>query len=216
MYEPPHFRETRPEILHGLIRAHPLGLLICNGAEGPVANAIPFLLDAPSGLNDGLPPNGRLRAHLAKANPQWQLLADNPASPVLIVFQGTDAYVTPSWYETKRETGKVVPTWNYCMVQASGIARVHEDAEWLHKQITALTQGHEGKRAAPWAVTDAPDSYIQSQIRGIVGVEIEISAISGKWKMSQNRNEADRKGVIEGVGDPEVSDLVREYGDLKH
>jgi len=150
---------------------------------------------------------------MARANGQWRSINDQK---VLVVFQGPQAYISPSLYETKRETGKVVPTWNYCMVQAIGIARVNEDAEWLHKQITALTQEHEGKRAASWAVTDAPDSFIQSQIRGIVGVEIEISAISGKWKMSQNRNEADRKSVIEGVGDPEVSDLVREYGDLKH
>ncbi|RUV42757.1 FMN-binding negative transcriptional regulator, partial [Mesorhizobium sp. M5C.F.Ca.IN.020.29.1.1] len=107
MYQPPHFQETRQDVLHGLIRAHPLGLLISNGAEGPVANAIPFLLDAPSLRNAEAPPNGSLRAHLARANPQWRLLADNPASPVLVVFQGTDAYVTPSWYETKRETGKV-------------------------------------------------------------------------------------------------------------
>jgi len=206
MYQPPHFKEERLEVQHTLIRAHPFGLLISVGEDGPEANGLPFYLDATAG------PLGTLKVHMARANAQWRSIN---GQKVLIVFQGPQAYISPSLYETKRETGKVVPTWNYCMVQASGIARVHEDAEWLHKQITALTQGHEGKRAAPWAVIDAPDSFIQSQIRGIVGVEIEISAISGKWKMSQNRNEADRKGVIEGVGDPEVSDLVREYGDLK-
>ena len=121
MYQPPHFIETRQDVLHGLIRAHPLGLLISNGQDGPTANAIPFLLDADVG------PNGKLRAHLAKANPQWRLLADNPVSPVLVVFQGPDAYVTPSWYETKRETGKVVPTWNYAIVQVRGTVKVIDD-----------------------------------------------------------------------------------------
>ncbi|MFB9980287.1 FMN-binding negative transcriptional regulator [Mesorhizobium kowhaii] len=219
MYEPPHFRETRPEILHGLIRAHPLGLLISNGAEGPVANAIPFLLDAPSGLNEDVPPNGRLRAHLAKANPQWQLLADNPASPVLIVFQGTDAYVTPSWYETKRETGKVVPTWNYAIVQVRGTVKVIEDQDWLARQIADLTASQEGARAAPWAVTDAPAPFIQAQIKGIIGLEIEISEIHGKWKVSQNRPVADRAGVAEGLENedhqsPDMARLVRSYGGL--
>ena len=219
MYEPPHFREARPEVLHGLIRAHPLGLLISNGAEGPVANAIPFLLDAPSGLNEDLPPNGRLRAHLAKANPQWRLLADNPASPVLIVFQGTDAYVTPSWYETKRETGKVGPTWNYAIVQVRGTVRVIDDQDWLAQQIADLTASQEGPRAAPWAVTDAPAPFIQSQIKGIIGLEIDITEIHGKWKVSQNRPVADRVGVALGLESeehqaPDMASLVRSYGGL--
>jgi len=219
MYEPPHFRETRPEVLHGLIRAHPLGLLISNGAEGPVANAIPFLLDAPSGLNEDVPPNGRLRAHLAKANPQWRLLADNPASPVLIVFQGTDAYVTPTWYETKRETGKVVPTWNYAIVQVRGTVRVIDDQDWLAQQIADLTASQEGPRAAPWAVTDAPAPFIQSQIKGIIGLEIDITEIHGKWKVSQNRPVADRVGVALGLENedhqsPDMASLVRSYGGL--
>jgi transcriptional regulator len=213
MYEPPHFKETRPDILHGLIRAHPLGLLICNGAEGPVANAIPFLLDA------DVQPNGRLRAHLAKANPQWRLLADNPASPVLIVFQGSDAYVTPSWYETKRETGKVVPTWNYAIVQVRGTVKVIDDQDWLARQIADLTASQEGPREAPWAVTDAPAPFIQSQIKGIIGLEIEISEIHGKWKVSQNRPVADRAGVAQGLESedhrsPDMASLVRSYGGL--
>ncbi|RUY95881.1 FMN-binding negative transcriptional regulator [Mesorhizobium sp. M7A.F.Ca.CA.001.12.2.1] len=213
MYEPPHFRETRPEILHGLIRTHPLGLLISNGPDGPVANAIPFLLDAEIG------PNGRLRAHLARANPQWRLLADNPASTVLIVFQGSDAYVTPSWYETKRETGKVVPTWNYAIVQVRGTVKVMDDQDWLAQQIADLTVSQEGARAAPWAVTDAPEPFIQSQIKGIIGLEIEISEIHGKWKVSQNRPVADRVGVAQGLEhedhrSPDMAALVRSYGGL--
>ncbi|RJT37521.1 FMN-binding negative transcriptional regulator [Mesorhizobium waimense] len=216
MYQPPHFQETRQDILHGLVRAHPLGLLISNGTEGPVANAIPFLLDADIG------PKGRLRAHLAKANPQWRLLAESPASPVLVVFQGADAYVTPSWYETKRETGKVVPTWNYAIVQVRGMVKVIEDQAWLAQQIAELTASQEGSREAPWAVTDAPAGFIQSQIKGIVGLEIEITDISGKWKVSQNRPVADRVGVAEGLekeapsaSAPDMAELVRTYGGIE-
>jgi transcriptional regulator len=211
MYEPPLFQEIRPDVLHGLLREHPLGMLISNGPEGPVANLLPFLLDA------DVPPNGRLRAHLARANPQWRLLADNPASPVLIVFQGVDSYVTPSWYETKRETGKVVPTWNYAMVQVRGTVRVTEDQDWLAQQITELTASQEGRREAPWAVTDAPASFIQSQIKGIVGLEIEITDMRGKWKVSQNRPVADRVGVAEGMESEEkteMASLVRSFGGL--
>jgi len=215
MYQPPHFKETRPEVLHGLIRTHPLGLLISNGVDGPIANAIPFLLDA------DIAPNGRLRAHLAKANPQWKLLADTPASPVLIVFQGADAYVTPSWYETKRETGKVVPTWNYAIVQVRGTVRVIEEGKWIAQQITELTASQEGGRSAPWAVTDAPATYIQSQIKGIVGLEITVTSIEGKWKVSQNRPVADRVGVAQGLqgeasnpAAPDMAGLVRAWGGL--
>ncbi|UDL91116.1 FMN-binding negative transcriptional regulator [Mesorhizobium sp. PAMC28654] len=211
MYEPPLFQEIRPDMLHGLLRAHPLGMLISNGSEGPVANLLPFLLDA------DLSPNGRLRAHLARANPQWRLLAENPASPVLIVFQGVDSYVTPSWYETKRETGKVVPTWNYAMVQVRGMVRVIEDQDWLAQQITELTASQEGRREAPWAVTDAPVPFIQSQIKGIVGLEIEITDMRGKWKVSQNRPVADRVGVAKGMENDdktEMARLVRSFGGL--
>ncbi|QPC93454.1 FMN-binding negative transcriptional regulator [Mesorhizobium sp. INR15] len=213
MYEPPHFQETRQDVLHGLIRSHPLGLLISNGQDGPVANAIPFLLDA------GVGQNGRLRAHLAKANPQWRLLADNPTSPALIVFQGADAYVTPSWYETKRETGKVVPTWNYAIVQVRGMVKVIDDQAWLAQQIADLTRSQEGVRETPWAVTDAPAPFIQSQIKGIIGLEIEITEIHGKWKVSQNRPVADRAGVAEGLeseapNSPDMARLVRSYGGL--
>ena len=213
MYQPPHFVETRQDVLHGLIRSHPLGLLISNGQDGPIANAIPFLLDTEAG------PNGKLRAHLAKANPQWRLLAGNPASPVLVVFQGADAYVTPSWYETKRETGKVVPTWNYAIVQVRGMVRVIDDAQWIAQQISDLTLSQEGAREAPWAVTDAPPNFIQSQIKGIIGLEIEIAEISGKWKVSQNRPVADRVGVAEGLekeaaGAPDMARLVRSWGGI--
>ncbi|MHA6643327.1 FMN-binding negative transcriptional regulator [Mesorhizobium sp. A623] len=215
MYQPPLFRETRPDVLHALIRAHPFGLLISSGQDGPTANPLPFVLD------DAVEPHGRLRVHLARANPQWRVLADNPGTTVLVVFQGVDSYITPSWYETKRETGKVVPTWNYAMVQVRGTAHVIEDAAWLAQQIGDLTGLHENKRQEPWAVSDAPDAYIQSQIKGIVGIEIDIVEISGKWKVSQNRPVADRAGVAAGLDAEtkaadarEMAGLVRNYGGL--
>lgn len=212
MYQPVHHREEDPETLHALIRAHPLGLLVSSGPEGPVANAVPFLLDA------NVAPNGRLQAHVARANPQWKALAEDSAMPVLVVFQGVDSYVTPSWYATKRETGKVVPTWNYVMVQVRGVARVIEDRDWLSSQISALTDLHEGQREAPWAISDAPTEFIDTQIRAIVGIEIDITEISGKWKVSQNRPAADRAGVIDGLGEAgtetsaAMAELVRRHG----
>ena len=215
MYQPPHFIETDRGVLHALIRAHPLGLLISADADGPLANPLPFLLDA------DVAPHGRLRVHLARANPQWRQLADNPDLPVLVVFQGVDSYVTPSWYETKRETGKVVPTWNYAIVQVRGTVKVIEDVEWIAQQITELTLSQEGNRNEPWAVTDAPPTFIQSQIKGIIGLEIEIAEISGKWKVSQNRPVADRVGVAEGLESeapgasaPDMAGMVRAWGGL--
>ncbi|MBZ5762688.1 MULTISPECIES: FMN-binding negative transcriptional regulator [Rhizobium] len=198
MYQPPHFREDRIDIQHGLIRAHPLGLLISSGADGPVANPIPFHLDPSFGSK------GRLQAHVARANGQWREIRDG--APVLVVFQGPHAYITPSWYRTKLETGKVVPTWNYAIVQVRGPARVIEDGAWIRAQVEALTRDQEGPRAEPWAVGDAPDTYIASQIKGIVGIEIDIAEIDGKWKVSQNRSEADRNGVAQGLmAEPDVA-----------
>ena len=211
MYQPPHFREDDLATQYALIRAHPLGLLITAGAGGLIANALPFHLDADAS------PKGTLRVHMARANGQWREL--QTGAPALVVFQGAESYITPSWYATKRQTGKVVPTWNYAIVQVRGEAKVFEDAEWLRTQVEALTASQEGKRAAPWAVSDAPDTYIASQLKGIVGVEIEIAEIEGKWKVSQNRPEADIAEVFEGLRgqtDPhanlEMSELVREYG----
>lgn len=210
MYQPPHFREPDLAAMHALIRARPLGLLVSGGEGGLLANPVPFTLDETSGER------GTLRTHLSRANGQWRALASAPG--VLVVFQGVDGYVTPSWYETKRETGRVVPTWNYAIVQARGPARVIEDAAWLRTQVEALTAVHESPRATPWAVDDAPPDFVAAQLRGIVGIEIEIAAIEGKWKVSQNRPEADRRGVAEGfaaeAGDAEMTALVRSYGGL--
>jgi transcriptional regulator len=204
MYEPPLHRQDDISAQHALIRAHPLALLISHGASGLLANAIPFIL-----VEDGSR-FGMLRCHLARANPQWLDL--QAANEALVVFQGADAYITPSWYATKRETGKVVPTWNYLMVQARGAPRVVESADWLRAQIGQLTQEREASREKPWAVGDAPEDFIAMQMRAIVGVEIEIIDLRGKWKASQNRTQADRDGVVEGLtenGDP-MAEIVRE------
>ncbi|MEX0409718.1 FMN-binding negative transcriptional regulator [Aquibium sp. LZ166] len=209
MYQPPHFRETRLDVLHGLIRSEPLGLLVINGPEGPVANPLPFLLDA-----DGSS-NGTLRAHCARANPVWREIQASPEVPVLVVFQGPQAYVTPSWYATKKETGKVVPTWNYVIVQARGRAEIFEDADWLSGQIRNLTERHEATREKPWAVDDAPPEFVAAQVRGIVGIRIEIASLEGKWKMSQNRPAEDRARVAAGYDDairPDMASLVRRLG----
>jgi transcriptional regulator len=209
MYEPPLHRNESLADLHALIRERVFGLLISNGAEGLVANSVPFVLDP------GASKLGTLKVHIARANNQWRDLQASPDA--LIVFQGRDHYITPSWYETKRETGKVVPTWNYTMVQAKGRAQVMDDA-WLARQIEQLTQALESRRAQPWAVGDAPADFIAMQRRAIVGIEIEILDIRGKWKTSQNRSSADRAGVAAGLnalGDEDsraMAEIVRETG----
>lgn len=211
MYQPPLHREDRLDVLHDLIRRRPLGLLVSSGPEGPVADQLPFLLDAERS------PNGTLRAHMARANAQWRILQESPAA--LVIFQGLNAYITPSWYATKRETGKVVPTWNYVIVQARGQARIIDDRDWLAQQISDLTEKQEAPRREPWAVSDAPEAFIDAQIKGIIGLEIEIAAVEGKWKVSQNRPAADRQGVIDGLGRDVAADeaagmaeLVRSFG----
>ncbi len=189
MYLPLHFNLGEPSAQHDVIAAHPLGLLISNGPEGLIANPIPFVLDR------GFGAMGRLRGHVARPNPQWQVLSGE----VLVVFSGLDHYISPSYYQTKRETGKVVPTWNYITVHAYGQVSVHEEAQWLAVQIRDLTLQHERNRANPWAVDDAPAPFIAAQMRGIVGIEIVLTRIEGKAKLSQNRNEADQAGVKAGL-----------------
>ena len=188
MYQPQHFREDDSGVQHALIRAHPLGLLVTVGPSGLEANHIPFVLDPSAGV---------LQGHLARPNPQWQDF--DPAREALVVFQGPEAYITPSWYAVKGETGKVVPTWNYAVVQVHGRLRVVEDRDWLRAQIEALTRSQEDQREHGWQVSDAPAAYVEAQIKGIVGIEIAITRIEGKWKVSQNRPERDRAGVIAGL-----------------
>jgi len=200
MYEPPLHRQDDLAALHDLIRRRPLGLIVNRGPHGLAANAIPFLLDAEAG------PFGRLRAHVARANGLWRDL--QAEAETLVVFQDVDHYISPSWYATKRETGKVVPTWNYVMVQARGRARVIEDEGWLRGQIAELTAKHEARRAAPWAVDDAPEDFVAAMARQIVGLEIEIDDLRGKWKASQNRPAADRAGVIAGLTEDGDADAL--------
>ena len=207
MYQPPAFREDRTEVQHALIRAHPLGLLITAGPGGLMANAVPFLV-YPDGSE-----RGTLRAHVSRGNPQWRELA--AVEECLVVFQGRQKYITPSWYATKRETGKVVPTWNYITVHAWGRPQAISDAAWLRRQIDDLTSQQEGALPDPWKVTDAPEDFVTAQIKGIVGIEIPIGRIEGKWKVSQNRTEVDRAGVVAGLreqGEATMADLVAERG----
>ncbi|HVV43975.1 MAG TPA: FMN-binding negative transcriptional regulator [Bryobacteraceae bacterium] len=196
MYLPNAFREDRLETLHTLIRSHPLGTLITAGYGGTagfrglIANLVPFIL-----VGDG--DKGTLRAHIARANDQVEALRSG--AETLVVFQGPESYITPSWYAAKKEHGRVVPTWNYVAVQARGTPRLIEDAAWIHEQIGELTASQENRRAEPWKVSDAPEPFILGQIGAIIGVEIRIVSLEGKWKVSQNRSAADRKGVEEGL-----------------
>jgi len=191
MYQPPHFREDSLDVQHALIRSQSLGLLITAGPGGLQANHIPFLIDPDASER------GTLRAHLARANPQLQELA--AVNECMIAFQGPQQYISPSLYPTKRETGKVVPTWNYITVHAWGRPQVMDDAAWLRQQIDDLTRHKEAARAAPWNVSDAPEAFVDAQVKGIVGLEIPLARIEGKWKVSQNRPAADQAGVAAGL-----------------
>jgi transcriptional regulator len=209
MYNPPHFEETRPGILRDLIIAHPLGALVTLGSTGLDANHIPFEFATDGG------PHGTLRGHVARANPVWKDFSADVG--VLVIFQGPSSYITPSWYETKKETGKVVPTYNYCTVHAHGPLIIHDDREWLRGMVTRLTQRFESTRPAPWAVTDAPADFIDRQLAAIVGLEIPLVRLTGKWKVSQNRPVPDRANIIRGLqaqGTPDsaaMAGLVRDF-----
>ncbi len=191
MYLPSHFEESRVEVMHELIRSHPLGTLVTSGADGLNANHVPFEIEP------GPAPFGTLRAHVARANPVWREFS-REVQP-LAIFQGPHIYITPSWYQTKQETGKVVPTFNYIVVHAYGTMRVFEDPDWLRKFVGGLTDRFEAPRAQPWAVSDAPDDFVAMQLRAIVGIEIAVTRMIGKWKTSQNRPAADQKGVVTGL-----------------
>lgn len=195
MHCPTLFREERLDILHALITAHPLATLITAGRTGLLANLIPFSLHAGGTY-------GIVRAHLARGNKQLEALREG--AEALVVFQGPECYVTPSWYPSKAEHGKVVPTWNFAMVQVRGKPQVIDDATWVRAQIDEMTRHHESKREHPWQVSDAPDEFIAAQLNAIVGIEIPVGAIEGKWKVSQNRLPADRQGVIDGLRTEQV------------
>lgn len=191
MYLPPHFAEPRVEVMHALMRASPLATLVTLSSTGLDANHIPLQLVA------GSSPFGTLQGHVARANPLWQDFAENVE--VLAVFQGADGYISPSWYATKKEHGKAVPTWNYAVVHAHGTLRIIDDTDWLRAQIEALTTQHEAALPHPWAVSDAPADYTQKLLAAVVGIEITITRLSGKWKVSQNQPVENQTGVIEAL-----------------
>jgi transcriptional regulator len=191
MYLPGHFTEERVEPLHELMRKQPFAILISGSGNGIAVTHLPLVLDpAP-------PPWGTLRGHVARANSHWRELEAN--GDALAIFLGPQGYISPSWYPAKRAHGKVVPTWNYMAVHAHVRVRVVRDAAWLRRLVEALTERHESGAAEPWSVSDAPPDYIDQMLRGIVGFEMSITQIEGKWKLSQNRSAEDRRGVIEGL-----------------
>lgn len=191
LYVPKQYQETDLGVLHGLIGAYPLGAWVVPDEPGLVVNHIPFLVDADRG------PRGTLVGHVARANPVWRIAARSAAS--VVIFQGPHGYISPSWYPSKDQHGEVVPTWNYSVVHAHGVARIIHDSAWLRDLVERLTVRHETGRPAPWKVTDAPEQYVAGSLEAIVGVEIPIDLIEGKWKMSQNQAAADRQGVIDGL-----------------
>lgn len=191
MYVPAHFEETRPEVLHELIREHPLAALVTLGPGGLDANHIPLELDSEPA------PLGTLRGHVARGNPVWREFSRDVEA--LAVFQGPQAYISPAWYQTKRETGKVVPTYNYAVVHAYGPMKVIEDRTWLRGLVERLTNRHEAGRPGAWKVTDAPADFIDQMLGAIVGIEIPLTRLVGKWKVSQNRPAADREGVVKAL-----------------
>ena len=191
MYLPKHFEETDTTPLHAFVKAHALGLLITTDANGVVANPIPFLLQPERGAH------GTLIGHVARANPVWRETL--PGSEALVVFQGELAYISPGWYESKKEHGKVVPTWNYANVQARGVLQVHDEREAVRRVVHALTTRHEATQTTPWAMADAPPDYIEQMLGMIVAIELPIRTLVGKMKLSQNRGLADRLGVEAGL-----------------
>lgn len=208
LYNPPAFKETDLPALQAQIAASGLTTLISVGAAGPIVSNLPIIYDPAAG------PYGTIAGHLARGNPQWR---DSDLSiPALALFMGADAYISPNWYASKREHGKVVPTWNYSMIVARGRLEIFEDAEALRAQVDTLTKRFEARFEKPWEVSDAPEDFVARQIKGIVGVRLHIESIEGKAKLSQNRAATDQEGVAaalspsERAGDREVASAMRE------
>jgi transcriptional regulator len=205
MYTPDHFRVVDLPQMHALMRARPLATLVSADPVGLYATHLPTVLK-----NDG--PYGVIECHLARANPHWKDLAEG--NEALMIFQGPEGYITPNWYPSKADHGKVVPTWNYAVVHAYGRPEVMEDRNWLRRHVTELTAQQETNEVKPWALSDAPESFIEVMLRGIVGFRFAFTRLEGKWKMSQNRQATDRNGVVRGLGargqgdDLEVAELV--------
>ena len=191
MYTPASFREERLEVLHGLMAAHPLGALVRLGDDGLCADHVPFEIAAPTPEA----PFGTLRAHVARANPLWRAAG----ADCMVIFQGPHAYITPAWYAEKQRSGKEVPTFNYAVVHAHGPLLAIEDAAWLLGLVERLTARHEADQAAPWRVSDAPADYIGKLLKAIVGIEIPLTRLTGKWKLGQNRSLADQATMAHGL-----------------
>ncbi|MFZ6646744.1 FMN-binding negative transcriptional regulator [Undibacterium sp. TJN25] len=195
MYLPAHFAEERLDVLHQLIHNHPLGTLVTLDAGGLNANHIPFEIAAP----EPDAPYGVLRAHIARSNSLWKTASTDVDA--LVVFQGAQHYISPGWYEEKQISGKVVPTYNYATVHAHGPLRIIDDSAWLLALLQRLTNRHEAIQQAPWQVTDAPADYIDKMLGAIIGIEIPVTRLMGKWKVSQNRPQADRLKVTQGLAE---------------
>lgn len=198
MYLPAHFAEADLATQHALLRAHPLATLVTHGPEGLDANHVPLQLDAAAG------PQGTLRGHVARANP----LAGQDGQPILAVFTGPAAYISPAHYATKAEHGKVVPTWNYTAVHAYGRLRTVDDPAWLLARLRELTAEHEAGRPQPWAVDDAPADYLEKMLRAVVGIEIVIERLIGKWKVSQNQPAANRDSLRAAFAGQAMGELI--------
>lgn len=207
MYLPSKFREDRPEVLHGLMTAHPLGALIHQGSDGLCADHLPFEIAAATPEA----PFGTLRAHVARANPLWRAAAGHE---VLVLFQGPHAYITPSWYEEKQRSGKEVPTFNYAVVHAHGTLRAVDEADWLLAMLERLTARHEAAQAAPWQVSDAPADYIGKLLKAIVGIEIPLTRLQGKWKLGQDQTAADQATMARELSAPGMPGSAQALGTM--
>jgi transcriptional regulator len=197
LYLPTHFNETRIEVLHALMREHPLATLVAVNDSGLVANHLPMRIGPE-------PAPGILRGHIARANPLWKDYRSDIEA--LAIFQGPQTYISPALYPSKQATGEVVPTWNYAVVHARGTLRFIHDADWLRDFVSSLTDEHEAKRSQPWKVTDAPAPYVDKMLGLIVGFELSISSLIGKWKLGQNRTKTDREGLVQGLAQAEDAD----------
>lgn len=200
MYNPAAFTVTDPAAQQALMAAHPLATLVVQGAGGLDAHHIPLLFVPDAG-------QGLLRGHVARANPLWR--ACETGIPALAIFQGPEAYVSPSWYPAKAETGKVVPTWNYAVVHAHGTLRAIDDPAWLMDFLETLTARHEAGFPKPWQMSDAPRDYIDAMIKSVVGIEISIDRLEGKWKVSQNRSAGDVAGVARRLRERGAEEMAR-------
>ncbi|SAK78827.1 FMN-binding negative transcriptional regulator [Caballeronia ptereochthonis] len=201
MYIPPHFAETRPEELHRIIGAHPLGILVTHGDAGLDANHIPFEFDPDVGEH------GLLTAHVARANDVWQRCPTG--TPVMVIFRGAQAYISPNWYPSKHETHRQVPTWNYEVVHAHGTLTIRDDERFVRGLVARLTRRHEEFEPRPWKMGDAPPDFIDGMLRSIVGIEIAVTSLVGKSKLSQNKDARDRNNAADELAKRHHDELAQ-------